>query len=218
MGILDRLSNLVRSNLNSAIDKMSDPGKQIDQLVLELEGELKKARVELRDAMTAEKLHRKKAETLGAQAAEWQARAEQAVTAGDDALAKQALERQILIGEQRSDVEQGMHQQADFVVKLGQALRDLEAKVEQVKSRKETLKAQVRAQKDGGPTGRATAKYDDFITGIEVKEAEHDLDEELARARHEDSASLEVEHKLNQLGKNQDLDDRLAALKDKMKK
>src|SRR5262249_2631299 len=46
MGILDRISRLVSSNVNAAIDKMSDPGKQIDQLVIEMEEQLRAARKE----------------------------------------------------------------------------------------------------------------------------------------------------------------------------
>jgi phage shock protein A len=218
MGILDRLSTLVRSNLNAAIDKMSDPGKEIDLLVLELERELKDARVQLRDAMAQEKLGRKKVESFVAEEKEWQTRAEQAVRAGDDTLAKAALERQAHIGQDRTSAEEMLRQQGEFVVQLGAALRQLEAKVDQVKARKETLKAQVRAKKDGGIGAKATAKYEDFITGVEVKEAEQALDEELKKARHEDSASLETEAKLHALDKDKDLDDRLAALKAKMDK
>src|ERR1700761_3719944 len=93
MGILDRISRLVSSNINSAIDKMSDPGKEIDQLVIDMEAQLKKARQEVQAALATEKRQRTRAEALYKSSQEWQERAERAVRAGDDNLAREALKR-----------------------------------------------------------------------------------------------------------------------------
>src|ERR1700759_1198604 len=93
MGILDRISRLVSSNVNSAIDKMSDPGKEIDQLVIDMEAQLKKARQEVQTALATEKRQRMRAEALYKSATEWEERAERAVRAGDDNLAREALKR-----------------------------------------------------------------------------------------------------------------------------
>ena len=56
MSILSRLGNLIKSNLNSAVDKLSDPAKEIDLLIEEMEDELKQLRVTLRDQLVQEKL------------------------------------------------------------------------------------------------------------------------------------------------------------------
>ena len=58
MGILDRISTLIKSNLNSAVDKMTDSGKQIDQLVREMEENQKKARLEVQSTLAQEKRQR----------------------------------------------------------------------------------------------------------------------------------------------------------------
>ena len=47
MGILDRLSTLVKSNVNDLVDRMQDPAKEIDQLVLDMEDSLRQARSEV---------------------------------------------------------------------------------------------------------------------------------------------------------------------------
>ena len=49
MSILGRLSDLIRSNLNSAVDKLADPAKEIDLLITEMEEEMKRLRTELRE-------------------------------------------------------------------------------------------------------------------------------------------------------------------------
>ena len=56
MGIFDRVSKLIKSNTNSAIDKMQDTSKEVEQLVVEMEDQLRKARLETQKGMAAEKL------------------------------------------------------------------------------------------------------------------------------------------------------------------
>ena len=47
MGILGRLSSLIKSNVNDAIDSMQDPGKEIDQMVRDMEDYARQARAEV---------------------------------------------------------------------------------------------------------------------------------------------------------------------------
>ena len=93
MGILDRVSTLVKSNVNDLIDRMQDPGKEIDQLVLDMEDSVRQARGEVAVCMAEEKRLAKQIEGLDAEAKSWQEHAARAVQAGDDALAKEALRR-----------------------------------------------------------------------------------------------------------------------------
>lgn len=219
MGILDRISRLVSSNVNAAIDKMSDPGKEIDQLVIEMEQQLKKARGEVQTALAQEKRHRQKAEALAKSSREWEERAERAVRAGDDNLAREALARKQQVDAEGRDATQALAESQAYAEKLTAALKQLEQRITEVKGRKETLKAKARASKGRNPLG--TGAFDEFdrLHGkIDAVDAEAELDEELAALRHEDQKSRDVEKKLEDLAKNKDLDDRLAALKAKIDK
>ncbi len=70
-----------------------------------------------------------------------------------------------------------------------------------------------------GPLGsNAVDEFDRLSGKVDAVEAEASLDEELAAMRHEDAKSREVERKLEQLGKDKDVEDRLAALKAKLEK
>jgi phage shock protein A len=220
MGILNRISTLLKSNLNAAIDKVSDPGKQIDQMVLEMESEARKAREEVRQCLAAEKRTKQQVEALARDADQWEKRAERALTAGDEGLAREALVRKAEIDGQRAEAERTLTEQAQYADQLTQALKALDQRVKEVKLRKETLKAQARAQKsrDSGADTSAFDRYRSLETKVDVVEAELALSDELARDRHEDAKSLEVERKLDELAKNRDLDDKLAALKAKLKK
>ena len=76
-----------------------------------------------------------------------------------------------------------------------------------------------RASKGVNTLGSAALdQFDRLHAKVDAVDAEAELDEELAKLRHEDAKSVEVEKKLEELSKNKDLDDRLAALKAKMQK
>jgi phage shock protein A len=221
MGILNRISTLIKSNLNAGIDKMSDPGKQIDQLVLEMEEQQKKARGEVQSTLALEKRQKQKAEALAKSVQEWEQRAERAVTAGDDGLAKEALKRRAEVQLELDEALRALQEQKDYGDQLTAALKALDVRVKEVKMRKETLKAQARAQKSReGGTGPTEAfnRFDQLATDVDAKEAEVALDDELAKASHTDSKSLEMERRFDELSKDKDVDDRLAALKAKLKK
>ena len=50
MGILGRLSSLIKSNVNDVIDSMQDPAKEIDQMVRDMEESARQARTEVASA------------------------------------------------------------------------------------------------------------------------------------------------------------------------
>src|SRR5256885_12299381 len=91
MGILGRLSTLIKSNVNDAIDSMQDPAKEIDQMIRDMEDSSRQARTEVAQCMASERLQRKRVDGLIAEARTWEEHAVRAVQAGDDALAKEAL-------------------------------------------------------------------------------------------------------------------------------
>src|ERR1700760_247257 len=93
MGIPGRLSTLIKSNVNDAIDSMQDPAKEIDQMVRDMEDSARQARSEVAACMAGEKQLQKRIDGLGAEVKSWEDRAAMAVRAGDDALAKEALIR-----------------------------------------------------------------------------------------------------------------------------
>jgi phage shock protein A len=216
MGILDRMSTLIKSNLNAAIDKMTDPGREIDQLVLEMEDQLRRARAEVQATLATEKRERQRVEALKKSSDEWQARAERAVRASDDALAAEALKRKLELDGERAEAERVQKEQSDYVDQLTAALRAMEQRVKEVKARKETLKVQARSVRGKGLGTSAFDKFDQLATGVDVAEAEAALGEELAKARHEDAHSREVERRLDELDKGKEIEDRLAALKKKL--
>ena len=71
MSIFKRISDVVRSNVNSAIDAAEDPRKVLEQTIIDMEGEHKKAKQKLLESMTLLKQTEKQAEGYKRQGVEW---------------------------------------------------------------------------------------------------------------------------------------------------
>src|SRR5256885_14714876 len=88
MGILGRLSTLIKSNVNDAIDSMQDPAKEIDQMIRDMEDSARQARTEVAQCMATSKQQEKRVAALSAEAGSWEEHAKRAVQAGGGAPAQ----------------------------------------------------------------------------------------------------------------------------------
>jgi phage shock protein A len=216
MSILARLSTLVKSNVNDLIDKMQDPAKEIDQLVLDMEDSVRQARSEVATCMAEEKRLTHQSENLAAEAKTWEEHAARAVQTGDEALAKEALRRKAQKEADRLETDSAAAEQKVQVENLVAGLRALELRVKDVKLRQGTLREKARAAKGQSPVSTGTSAFADFerMSGkIDALEAEASLNDELAGTTAAERAS---EKKLDKLSEDQSLDDALAALKRKL--
>jgi phage shock protein A len=216
MGILGRLSSLVKSNVNDVIDRMQDPAKEIDQMVRDMEESARQARTEVAQCFAAEKRLQKRVADLEGEAAEWVKRAELAVRSGDDALAKEALRRKAEKEAERAETQKSVQEQGVYADQLTQALKALDGRLADIKLRQGTLRAKARSNKKGSPLSGKTSAFDDFdrMAGrIDEVEAEAGLDEQLSGRSAESHAA---ERKLNELAAQSTVDDALAELKKKL--
>ena len=93
MGLFQRFNDIISANLNDMVDRFEDPEKMLKQAVREMEAAIIEARRETARAMASEKLAGKELAESERQSGDWEKRAEQAVRAGDDAMARKALIR-----------------------------------------------------------------------------------------------------------------------------
>jgi phage shock protein A len=217
MGILGRLSSLIKSNVNDVIDSMQDPAKEIDQMVRDMEDSARQARTEVAESLAAEKLQLKRVESLAAEARTWEEHAMRAVQAGDDALAKEALRRKAEKDADRLAAEKTLQEQRVYVDQLTSGLKALDSRLKDVKLRQGSLRQKARAVKSGGgPTSTKTSAFDEFdrmANRIEAVEAAASIDDELAGRT---PASIEADRKLREMSETSTVDDALAELKKKL--
>jgi len=147
MGIFQRLSQLLRSNINDAIAKAENPEKMLNQVLLDMREQLHKAKQEVAVAIADERKLKAQVEDEQKQAADWEQRAMLAIREGRDDLAKQALLRQQEHAERAQGLYDTWQKQAAETEKLKESLRQLNDKIEEAKRKKNLLVAkQKRAQ------------------------------------------------------------------------
>ncbi|HEV7706252.1 MAG TPA: PspA/IM30 family protein, partial [Gemmatimonadaceae bacterium] len=94
MGIFDRLSTLLKSNINDLISSAEHPEKMLNQILVDMRTQLARAKQQVASSIADEKRLHDQVDAEYKQAAEWEQRAMLAIREGRDDLAKQALVRQ----------------------------------------------------------------------------------------------------------------------------
>ena len=88
MALLERVSTLIRANLNDLVDKAEEPEKMIKQIILDMQNQLLQVKTQVAIAIADEHLLTKKRTEHEREAAEWRRKAELAVQKGMDDLAR----------------------------------------------------------------------------------------------------------------------------------
>ncbi len=147
MGIFDRLSTVLRSNLNDLISSAENPEKMLNQIIIDMRSQLAKAKQHVAGAIADEKRLHDQVQGEFKQAQEWEQRAMLAVQSQQDDLAKQALVRFNEHSQHAQQLEQTWQAHRAETEKLKNSLRDLNDKIEEAKRKKNLLMArQKRAQ------------------------------------------------------------------------
>jgi phage shock protein A len=153
MALLERVSTLLRANLNDLIEKAEDPERMLKQIVLDMENQLMQVKTQVAIAIADEHLLEKKRAEQIEQAAEWRRKAEMAVQKGHDDLARAALERALSHDELVAGFTTQAEDQKHEADNLRTALRKLDQKLGETRAHCEMLVAEHRRAK---VVGRAT--------------------------------------------------------------
>jgi phage shock protein A len=184
MGMGRRLSLIVKSKANKLLDKHEDPRETLDysyEKQLEL---LTKVRRGLADVATSRKRIEIQMQSVQASADKLQAQAQQAVTAGRDDLAREALTRRSTANQQLADLQTQHAQLQAEEEKLTQASQKLQAKVDAFRTQKETIKATYTAAEAQAKIGEAVSGISEEMgdVGMAMQRAQDKTTEMQARA------------------------------------
>lgn len=219
MGLFSRLGTLFRSNINELINKAEDPEKMLNQVLVDMKGQLVEAKKQVAVAIADEKRIKKQLDQERAKAKDWERKAMLAIKAGDDGLARAALSRKNDHEEVAKTLEAQWEAQKESVEKLKEALRGLDHKIEEAKRKRNILvsrKKRAEAQRMINETLASINSKGSFDTfermedKITQLEAESEATAELGVLP---ETSLESQFKALEAG---DVDDELNALKRKM--
>src|SRR3989442_13972389 len=93
MGIFDRLSTLIRSNISDLIARAENPEKMLNQLIVDMRSQLAKAKQQVAGAIADEKRLAAQVEQEKKSAEDWEKRAVLAVQEGRGAPGEDARRR-----------------------------------------------------------------------------------------------------------------------------
>lgn len=153
MALLERVSTLLRANLNDLVEKAEDPERLLKQIVLDMENQLLQVKTQVAIAIADQHLLEKKRAEHTEQAAEWRRKAELAVQKGHDDLARAALERALSHDQLVAGFAEQAEDQKSEADNLRQALHKLDQKLNETRARCEMLVAEHRRAR---VVGRAT--------------------------------------------------------------
>jgi len=218
MAILDRVSNILRANVNSLLDQAEDPEKMIDQIIRDMDSALQDGRAQVRDMIAQQKLIEGDLANAQKQANEWSQKAELAVSRNRDDLALEALRRKRDYEAQIQIYTGQLDAQRQAVEQLKKQLEQLEFKYDDAVRNKDVLIARRKRAAAQQQLAQAGAKLRVPDYGAELDRMERRIREEEARA----AATAEVaqsstEKQFEELEGDDELKAQLAVLKARVK-
>src|ERR1041385_5240947 len=142
MALLERVSTLVRANLNDLIDKAEEPEKMIKQVILDMQNQLLQVKTQVAIAIADQHLLEKKQKENADKVAEWMRKAELSVDKKEDDLARASLQRVESYRELSDNFAQQVSDQKAQVENLKSALRQLEQKLTEAQAKADLLRSE----------------------------------------------------------------------------
>ncbi|HEY8695918.1 MAG TPA: PspA/IM30 family protein [Chloroflexota bacterium] len=216
MSLLERVSSLVRANVNDMLDKAEDPEKMIKQYLIDMHNQLIQVKTQVAAAMADEqKLYQRYMDAQN-QSNDWQHKAELAVQKSDDDLAKQALQRRNSFQETADGFKAQYDEQKKEVDILKDSLQKLESKIQEADTKKDLLIARSHV----ADTQNLVHATTDRLAGTSALDGFDRMEDKVRQKEAMASASAELERdpledKFAALEKTDDLDRQLAELKGK---
>ncbi len=214
MGLFDRVSRVVRSNLNAAVSAAEDPEKILEQTIIDMQEDLVQMRQAVASAIASQKRVQQQHDRAQSESNTWQQRAQLAIQKGDESLAREALVRRKTQVETATALKSQLDQQSTQVDQLKRSLIGLESKISEAKTKKDMLKARASAAKANEQlhstmgrmgTSSAMGAFERMEEKILQMEAQSQAAYELGGA--------DLESQFAALESGSDVDDELAAMK-----
>lgn len=224
------MGTIFGAKMNKVLDRAENPNETLDysyQKQLELLQNVKRGLAEL---VTSKRRTQLEADRLQAESQKREDQARQALAAGNEDLARQALQRKQLIDGQLTGLASQITGLEDQQQKLTEAEQRLQTKIESFRSQKEVIKAQYTAASAQVKISEAASGISEEFAdvGMAVQRAQDKTEQMQARASAMDelmdSGALtdytsnqdDIDRKLSQLTSGSQVDAQLTALKQQM--
>jgi phage shock protein A len=227
-GLMSRTSMIIKSKYSKLLNKAENPTETLDYSYEQMLEQLQNVKRGVADVTTAKKRIELQQQKLEQNVVTLEGQARQAVAAGRDDLATQALQRKAIAQQQLQDMDVQVKQLQDQQDKLVDGQQQLQTKIESFRSQKEIIKAQYSAAEAQVKVGEAATGIGKGMadTGMAIQRAKDKTEEMQARAGAIDeltsAGALEdftagdqdqLTRELAQISTSNQVDDELAKLK-----
>lgn len=222
MGILSRFAEIMKSNINALLDKAEDPEKMVDQLLRNTREQFAQVKSQTAAVMAdAAKANRDAAECQ-ADVSRYTKAAENALISGNEGDAKKLIARKQQLEEKLTALKQTADLADANADKMRQMYDKLAADIEQLESRKDTIKAKTAAAKAQQSINKMVSGMPDTNASLEAfdrmeAKANKALDSAMAEAQlNQSSSSEDLADKYSSSGSNASVDSELEEMKKKL--
>ncbi len=210
MGTFSRISNVVRAEVDDVLNKIEDPKKMVRQMVLDMEDALDDAVVAVAQAMASEKLLARRIAQKREESALWARKAEDAMDAGEEELARKALVQKVAVDEAVNTLQKARGEAEEVTETLKRRLAELKAKLASARAQQSTLAIRKQVVVQEMRQDARVEAYDRFVRDVAREEAAAEIYAEMA-----DDAQLQEE--FDQLERKQRVEAEMRVLKEKVK-
>lgn len=219
MSIFNRVSDLIRSNINDLLDRAEDPEKMVKQIIIDMEQQVREATQALGQAMASEKQAYNQLEKAKASSAEWERKAKMALQAGNQDLAKKALENKVGVDQNVQALQNSYQQISAQTQELRDRVTVLQQKLDEARQKQNMLIARAKMAEATKTVSEAVSNTDSTSAFSKLEKMERKVESQEAEAEAYASMSGDTtfaKDEFKELEKNQAVDAELQRLMDEM--
>ncbi|MDT2239213.1 PspA/IM30 family protein [Paenibacillus larvae] len=216
MGIFKRLRDLTMASINDLLDKAEDPVKMLNQFLRDMEQDIQEAEVAVAKQIAIEKKFKQQYEEAQEMVEKRSEQAMKALEQGNEDLARRALQDKKEHQERFDEMKRQYDMAKTNADRLRNQVAEMKEEFGKMKNKRDTLVARAesaKAQKQinqamsGFGTDNAAKGFDRMSEKVLQLEAEAEASSEIR------GSSKSLDDELDQLSKNDGVEDELAALK-----
>src|ERR1700746_1919704 len=158
-GLAGRMSTVVKAKVSKLLDRAEDPAETLDYSYQKQVEQLQNVKKGIADVVTAKKRLQMQETSLQQSVVKLETQARQALAAGNEELARTALERKNVAQTELQSLDSQVAQLEQQQEQMADSEKKLRAKIEQFRAKKEIIKAQYSA-------AEAQVRISEAATGV----------------------------------------------------